>query len=121
MIKPTAAELEILNVLWENGTSSVKFVNEKLSEKKQVGYTTTLKIMQMMFEKKMLTREQKGRSHIYTPANKKEDMQAALYDRFLESTFGGSAKKLIMHALGRNKGSKDELNEIKKFLESLED
>ena len=121
MKKPTASELAILNVLWEFGPSTVKFVNEKLSEKKPIGYTTTLKMMQMMFEKKMLIRKKESRSHVYDSANKKEDMQADLYDRFLESTFGGSAKKLIMHALGRKNSSKEELSEIKKFLESLDD
>lgn len=69
--KPTESELEILSILWENGPCTVKWVNDKLNEKKDVGYTTTLKIMQIMFDKKILTREKSGRSHIYKQPIKK--------------------------------------------------
>src|SRR5687768_3378111 len=73
MSKPTESELEILQVLWEHGPSTVRFVNEKLNEKKETGYTTTLKIMQIMTTKGMLVRDEDGRTHIYKPAAKEED------------------------------------------------
>jgi len=119
-IKPTASELEILQILWENGPSTVKFVNDKLSKKKEVGYTTTLKIMQIMNDKKILEREKSGRSHIYKPVSQKDETQNLLLEKVLETAFGGSASKLVMQALGRTKTSKEEIEEIKKYIEKVE-
>lgn len=119
-LKPTEAEIEILNVLWENGACTVKFINDKLNEKKTVGYTTTLKIMQIMFEKGLLKRTRDKRSHIYEAVYKKEDTQKLLMDKLLDTAFGGSAAKLVMHALGNSDTSKEELDEIKKLLEDIE-
>lgn len=119
-IKPTASELEVLQILWENGPSTVKFVNDELSKKKKVGYTTTLKIMQIMNEKKILEREKLGRSHIYKPVSQKDETQNLLLEKVLETAFGGSASKLVMQALGRTNTSKEEIEEIKKYLEKVE-
>lgn len=121
VIKPTAAELEILQVLWKNKSATVRFVHEKINQKKNVGYTTTLKIMQNMAAKKMVSREQSGRSHVYIPLLKKEQTQGLLLNKFLDSTFGGSASTLVMQVLGNHKTSGEELNKIKKLIEKLEE
>ena len=121
VIKPTAAELEILQVLWKNKSATVRFVHEKINQKKNVGYTTTLKIMQNMAAKKMVSREQNGRSHVYIPLLKKEQTQGLLLNKFLDSTFGGSASTLVMQVLGNHKTSEEELIQIKKLIEKLED
>lgn len=121
IIKPTAAELEILQILWKHKSATVRFVHEKINQKKDVGYTTTLKIMQNMAAKKMVGREQSGRSHVYIPLLKKEQTQGLLLDRFLDSTFGGSASTLVMQVLGNHKTSEEELIRIKKLIEKLEE
>ena len=118
--KPTESELEILDILWEFGPSKVKFVNDQLNEKKNVGYTTTLKIMQIMFDKKILLREKSGRSHIYHSNIKKDETQELILERVLKTAFGGSASKLVMHALGRSSTSQKEIDEIKSFIENYE-
>lgn len=119
-VKPTEAELEILQVLWENGPSTVRFVNERLNRKKRVGYTTTLKIMQIMTDKNLVRRNEDSRSHIYRAMIEREETQGILLDRFLQNTFGGSAMKLVVQALGNHKPSKDELEQIKEFIKQLE-
>ncbi|MBN2348352.1 MAG: BlaI/MecI/CopY family transcriptional regulator [Bacteroidales bacterium] len=119
-IKPTAAELEILQILWENGSCTVRCVHEKMNRKKDIGYTTTLKIMQNLAEKKMVRRELDGKSHIYYPVLKKEETQNVLLDRFLETTFSGSASSLVLQLLGNHKASKEELLKIKALIHQLE-
>ena len=118
--KPTEAELEILQVLWKNEPSTVRFVNEELNKKRRIGYTTTLKIMQLMFSKDMLERVEAGRKHLYTSIIKEKETQNVLLDKFLNTTFGGSAMKLVMQALGNHSTSKDELDQIKDLIESIE-
>ena len=118
--KPTESELEILQVLWQNGPSTVKIVNEKLNEKKEVGYTTTLKLLQIMNEKGLVERNENERSHIYSPLLKEADIQNLLLDRLLETAFSGSAAKLVMQALGRSNTSKDELKKIREYLNNIE-
>ncbi len=118
--QPTDAELEILHVLWENGPSTVRFVNERLSEKKNVGYTTTLKIMQIMQEKGILTRTKKNRTHIYTPVLKEGETQSLLVEKLLKIGFGGSAGKLVMQTLGNRKTSREELQKIKDLIKEIE-
>jgi predicted transcriptional regulator len=118
--KPTEAELEILQILWKHGPCTVRFVNEQLNEKKKVGYTTTLKIMQLMLEKRILKRDEKRRSHLYRPAVREKETQRLLLDRFLQTAFGGSAMKMVMQALGNHKTSKEEISQIRKFLDNLE-
>ena len=119
-IKPTEAELEILHILWQNGKSSVRIVNEKLCENREIGYTTTLKMMQMMFEKGLLQRDDTARTHIYTPAVPQEDTQKHLLNHFVDSAFKGSAMQLVMQALGNHDASKDELAEIKALIQEME-
>lgn len=118
--KPTEAELEILQILWDSGPTTVRFVNDKLNLKKEVGYTTTLKIMQIMTEKNLLSRDEENKSHIYSAVYKKDETQKVLLDKFLESTFGGSASKLVLQALGNRKTSKKEIEDIRKFLDKIE-
>ena len=119
-IKPTDAELEILQVLWSHGPCTVRFVNEHLNVKKRVGYTTTLKFMQIMTEKNMLGRNEKSRTHIYRPLIAKEETQNLLLDKFLLKAFGGSAMKLVMQALGNHQPTQEELDEIKAYIKKVE-
>lgn len=119
-IIPTAAELDILNVLWKQQPQTVKEVHERLSTEKEVGYTTTLKIMQNMHNKGLVTRQPNGKSHLYFAAYKQEETRGRLLDRFLESTFSGSASSLVMQLVGNKKTSKKELAEIKKIIAQME-
>lgn len=118
--RPTESELEILQVLWQNGPSTVRLVNDVLNAKKKVGYTTTLKFMQIMVEKGILEREDTKRPHLYRPALKENETQEVLLDRFLDTAFGGSAMKMVMQALGNRRTSKEELTQIREFLDNLE-
>ena len=118
-MKPTDAELEILHVLWTNGPSTVRQVHETLSQSRDLGYTTALKLMQIMYEKGLLSREEDARSHTYTALVSEEDTQRNLVDRFVETAFRGSASKLVMQVLGHHKASREELDEIKNLLNSL--
>ncbi len=119
--KPTEAELDILTILWEQGPSSVRIVNVKLNKMRSVGYTTTLKQLQIMHEKGLVSRVNDGRTHIYTAERGKEETQKQLLDRLLEAAFGGSASKLVMQVLGNHKSSRKELEEIKKLIQKLEE
>ncbi|HTF95350.1 MAG TPA: BlaI/MecI/CopY family transcriptional regulator [Cellvibrio sp.] len=120
MITPSPAELEILQVLWQLGEAKVQVVNDKLSEIKPVGYTTTLKTMQIMEQKGLLGRERDGKSHIYFPLIAQADTQSTMLEKLLQSAFGGSKSQLVMQLLGNKKVSRKELNEIKQFLDNLE-
>jgi BlaI family transcriptional regulator, penicillinase repressor len=116
--KPTESELEILQILWQNGPSSVRLVNDELSKFREIGYTTTLKLMQIMFEKGLLSRTEEGRYHLYKPEIEEEATQINLLGKFVDATFRGSAMKLVMQALGNHNSSKEELEEIKKLIDS---
>ncbi|WP_020528101.1 BlaI/MecI/CopY family transcriptional regulator [Flexithrix dorotheae] len=118
--KPTESELDILQILWEFGPSTVRFVNDQLNKLKTTGYTTTLKIMQIMAEKGLVARELSGKTHIYEAVAKEEATQLQLLDRFVEKVFKGSAAKLMLQALGNKKSSPKEIKQIKKLLEDLE-
>ena len=118
-VKPTESELEILQVLWEHGPSTVRFVNDELSKARETGYTTTLKLMQIMHEKGMVARDETGRSHVYQAAIGETATQKQLLDRFLDTAFRGSALKLVMQALGNKKTSEQDLNEIRNLLDNL--
>ena len=120
IFKPTDAELAILKIVWENGPSTVKFVNEELNKSRLVGYTTTLKTMQIMFEKELLGRNRSGRSHTYNALRKVNEAQGMLLDKILDTVFSGSASKLVMQALTREKTSQKEINEIKRFIKKIE-
>lgn len=119
-ITPTTAELEILTMLWENEPLTVKEIHEKLTESKDIGYTTALKIMQNMTAKGLLRREPNGKNHLYFSVYKKEETRGKLLDRFVESTFAGSASSLVMQLLGNKKTSSKEIEEIKKIIDKME-
>jgi len=120
MSKPTEAELEILALLWEMKEASVRQIHERLAETKETGYTTTLKIMQIMHAKGMVLRDEENRSHIYRPATNQKDTQNSLLKNLMSTAFGGSSKTLVMQALGQENPSKDEIDEIRAFLDQLE-
>lgn len=108
---PTTAELEILQVLWEHGPSTVGFVNEKLNEKKKVGYTTTLKLMQIMAEKELVLRDKSKRAHVYSVGVSSEQTEKQLVSGLIDRAFRGSASRLVMQALSTRKASEEELDE----------
>ena len=119
--EPTKSELEILQVLWQHGPSTVRFVNDQLNEQKRaVQYTSTLKLMQIMVEKQMLDRDETSMKHIYSPALEEQKTKSALLDRFVESMYNGSASTLVMQLLGNKKTSKKELQAIKDLLGKIE-
>jgi BlaI family penicillinase repressor len=119
-MKPTDSELEILQVLWQEGTCTVRQVNERLAENRDVGYTTTLKLMQIMHEKGLLTRMEEARSHVYEANVSEDETQATLLERFVDTAFRGSASKLVMQALGNHKSTAAEIDEIRKLLDQIE-
>lgn len=132
--RPTDSELEILHILWEQGPSTVRTVNDLLNErrisrkstpaagkpKESAGYTTTLKLMQIMFEKGLVTREEDGRTHTYTAAVREEDTQSLLLQQFVDNAFRGSTVRLVMQALGSHEASAAELDEIKALIAQIE-
>jgi BlaI family transcriptional regulator, penicillinase repressor len=117
---PTASELEILQILWQNGAQTVRFVNDELNKLREVGYTTTLKFMQIMLDKGTLTREIIDRSHIYSPAVSEETTQAQLLRGFTDATFRGSSASLVMRALGNGTASAEDLAKIKAMIAEME-
>ena len=118
--KPTEAELAILGVLWRRGPSTVREVWEQLSPVQRTGYTTILKLMQIMFEKGLVMRDDAQRSHVYAAARTEEQTQRQVVGHLLERLFAGSARKLVMQALAVKKASPAELAEIRKLLDEME-
>jgi predicted transcriptional regulator len=118
--RPTDAELEILSVLWERGPSTVRDVHERLSETKDTGYTTVLKLMQIMSEKGLVRRDERERAHVYEARLPQEQTQRQLVGDLLDRAFQGSAMKLVMHALATKKASAEELSEIRRVLDEFE-
>lgn len=118
--KPTESELEILKVLWRMGPTTVRKVNEVLNESREVGYTTSLKIMQIMSQKGLVVRDETARTHIYSAAVNEGDIKDAMVDRLMDAAFSGSASQLVMQALGRGDASKEELQKIKALINKLE-
>lgn len=118
--RPTDAELEILHLLWELGPSTVRTVNDRMSQRRELGYTTTLKMMQIMFEKGLVTRVEEGRMHLYTAAVAQSDTQSLLLQQFVDNAFRGSASKMVLQALGNHEASAAELDEIKALIAQLE-
>jgi predicted transcriptional regulator len=118
-IKPTESELEILQILWKKGNASVREVHEELLQTKEAGYTTTLKLMQIMHEKGLVKRDDSIKTHIYQAAVSKEKTQKHLLNKMIDTLFGGSPQELVMQALGNHKASAEELEEIQKILDNL--
>jgi len=119
-IKPTEKELEILQILWGKEAVSVKEVHEELGGEEANGYTTILKLMQIMHEKGLVTRQKSGKLHLYKAVPTLEKTQQQMVDKMISTVFQGSAMQLVMSALGNKKSSKEELKEIRKYLEKLE-
>ena len=118
-IKPTESELEILRVLWEKNLASVRDVHEELLKTKESGYTTTLKLMQIMHEKGLVKRDDSSKTHIYQAAVSREKTQKHLLGKMINSLFGGSSTELVLQALGNHKASPAELEEIQQLLNNL--
>jgi len=118
-IKPTESELEILQVIWEKNSASVREVHEELAKTKDVGYTTTLKLMQIMHEKGLVKRDDSLKTHIYQAAVSKEKTQKHMLGKMINSLFGGSPTELVLQALGNHKASAQELEEIQQLLNNL--
>ncbi|MEN9571490.1 MAG: hypothetical protein RL172_2721 [Bacteroidota bacterium] len=118
-LKPTEGELEILQVLWSKQAASVREVHEEIIKNKEAGYTTTLKLMQIMFEKGLVTRDSSSKVHVYQPAVSREKTQSQLVNKMIDSLFGGSPAQLVMQALGNHKASKEELEAISNYLKSI--
>ena len=117
--KPTESELEILSILWDKKNASVRTVHEELSKIKDAGYTTTLKLMQIMFEKKLAPREDSKKTYFYPPAVTRENTQNQFLDRIINGLFAGSASDLVLQALGNNNTSDAELDKIKRLIDDL--
>jgi len=117
-IKPTEGEMEILQVLWQKGIATVREVHEALN-KKDSGYTTTLKLMQIMHEKRMVERDTNQKTHIYKAIVNQDKTEKQLVTKMIDNVFNGSAARLVMQALGNHSASADEIDEIKKYLDSL--
>lgn len=118
-IKPTESELEILQVLWAKGTASVREVHEELLKNKEAGYTTTLKLMQIMHEKGLVKRDDSIKTHIYQAVLSRERTQKHLLGKMIDTLFGGSPTQLVMQALGNHKASPDELEAIQRMIDNL--
>lgn len=118
--QPTASELAVLTILWDEGPQPVRAVHERLAEEKDVVYTTVLKTMQVMYERGFLDREKRGRGHVYRAVLKREDTQDSLLDTFVRRAFGGSAKQLAMRALGKYDTTQEDLDELKALIRKLE-
>lgn len=118
-LKPTESELEILQVLWEKQKATVREVHEILALTKDVGYTTTLKLMQIMFDKGLVRRDESSKTHIYEPLASREKTQKQLVSRMVDTLFQGSPAQLVMQALGQHKTSAGELEEIQRLLDNL--
>jgi len=119
--EPTKSELEILQVLWDNGPLTVREVNSELLKQREVNYTTTLKQMQLLADKGMLSRDERPMKHIYSAAVEEQVIKAQLLKKFVNSTYKGSAGKLVLQLLGNEDTSRQELQDIKDMIKKLEE
>jgi BlaI family penicillinase repressor len=117
---PTEKELSILSILWKRGASTVRDVNTVMNHDEETGYTTTLKLMQIMYDKGLLKRDTSAKTHVYFPANTEEQIQGQVVGNLLARVFAGSAEKLMMRVLSSQQVSADELSSLKKLIESKE-
>ncbi|MBA6225860.1 MULTISPECIES: BlaI/MecI/CopY family transcriptional regulator [unclassified Colwellia] len=118
-IKPTEAELTLLNILWKIGPATVRQVHDTVSQSQKTGYTTVLKILQIMHEKTLVIRDESNRAHVYAPSNSEMVTQSSLLKDLVLKAFGGSTSKLVMRALD-NSTSKEEIEDIRQLLNELE-
>ncbi len=118
-IKPTESELEILQVIWKKGQCTVRDVHEELAKNKDAGYTTTLKLMQIMHEKGLVERDTTAKTHLYKALITREQAQQTALDKIISTVFKGSTSDLVIQALGHHRASKDEIDAIKSYLEEF--
>lgn len=118
--RPTDAELAILRVLWEHGPSTVREVHEVLQRARRTGYTTVLKLLQIMTEKGLAWRDERGRAHVYRARLAQQETEQQLVGDLLDRAFGGSLERLVVRALAAQQASPEELARIRKFLDELE-
>ena len=120
--RPTESELAILQQLWSRGRATVREVNDSLNEVdgNQIGYTTTLKLLQIMTDKGLVTRDTSRRTHVYQAAVSEQHTRSGLVHRLVDGVFGGSASQLVLHALGDHRASAEELTAIKNLIHRLE-
>ncbi len=118
--KPTESELEILSILWEKENATVREVHDIVQKTKDVGYTTTLKLMQIMNEKGLVTRNVTSKTHIYSPTLKREKAQEQFVGKIIQTLFSGSTSQLVLQALGKHKPTDSDLAEIKSMIQKLE-
>lgn len=121
MVRPTGAELEILGVLWDRGPSTVREVHDRLARGRELGYTTVLKLLQIMAEKGLVRRDESQRAHVYAARTPAEQTQRQLLGDLLERAFGGSASLLVQQALSSRKTSPEEIARIRAYLDALEE
>jgi predicted transcriptional regulator len=119
--RPTDAQLAILNVLWRIGPATVRQVHEELPDELRRGYTTTLKLMQIMAEKGMATRDESARSHVYSAAASEREMKDRLVADLMEKAFDGSAAQLALRALSHKPASREDLDAVRRLLDELEE
>ena len=120
-IKPTESELEILQVLWERDLASVREVHEDLQRSKDVGYTTTLKLMQIMHEKDLLTRDESSMTHIYSANLEEQKTKGVVLKKFVDAMYNGSVKSMMLELLGNEKTTNKDWDTIKRLLNNLEE
>jgi BlaI family penicillinase repressor len=118
-IKPTESELEILQVIWKKGQCTVRDVHEELAKSKDAGYTTTLKLMQIMHDKGLVERDTTAKTHLYKAVITREQAQQTALDKIISTVFKGSTSDLVIQALGHHRASKDEIDAIKNYLEQF--
>ncbi|WP_286263416.1 BlaI/MecI/CopY family transcriptional regulator [Thalassotalea atypica] len=118
-VKPTEAELTLLNILWQIGPATVRQVHETVSKNQRTGYTTVLKILQIMHEKSLVIRDESNRAHVYAAANSEMQTQSSLIKDLISKAFGGSTSKLVMRAIDDTTSQKD-IDDIRQLLNSLE-
>lgn len=120
-LEPTRSELEILQVLWKHGPATVRFVNDQLNEqKREVQYTSTLKLMQIMAEKGIVKRDERQMKHVYSPAIEESRTKSFLLDKFVDTLYDGSASNLMLQLLGNKKTSKKELDAIRELIKKMD-
>ncbi len=118
-VKPTESELEILQVIWKRGQCTVRDVHEELAKNKDAGYTTTLKLMQIMHEKGLVERDTTAKTHLYKAVITREQAQQTALDKIISTVFKGSTADLVIQALGHHRASKDEIDAIKNYLDQF--
>lgn len=118
--KPTSAELEILDVLWQKGNATVRDVHDEINARRPTVYTTVLKLMQIMLEKGLVRRDSQGKAHIYRPTQSRQQTQKRLVSELLDKAFRGSALKLVQHVLETKPASPEELAEIRRMINEAE-